>query len=532
MSLPNQTHEIYTMDEPHASVFKKVSNNDVKYNPFFAYKQWTVYSGSATSSALPLTAIYSDANLLPALGTELTYNDSKNIDGRLQTLAYHSINNLIYKRKSEPYNTIGGSDLNYTKKFLYQSASILSFPAVKVGEGIKPQSFTFNIPSTASLKSDIYGNIYDTMIDTGSFVSDVMFYEGFNEYFDTTRNKYTTQQNVTFIPGVPTTSGTTQSVGYAAKFNGDGFISTDTQINGLYDRQHDYAVSFWISASNTAADNKTILGFGNIYTTQYPFKIQLNSSSKIIFSAASNDLLKTSISSSTAVTAWTHVLCQKSGSMMQLYINGVINSSASCAAFIIPNSALSQSGQINTSSPLYIGATLNVSGTNTSYLTGSIDEIRIFNKTISSASISSLNNRNEDTATFLQTANVGTLFHKQGLAIISSPHYKYNNILNSAYTSSYKSTKRLYELNVLTRISKGDFNMSTNPSLLADNNETYQTFVTSSGFAPYITTIGLYDNSGQLLAIGKLGQAIKKRDDVDMNFVIRIDLDAPISWKS
>jgi hypothetical protein len=28
-----------------------------------------------------------------------------------------------------------------------------------------------------------------------------------------------------------------------------------------------------------------------------------------------------------------------------------------------------------------------------------------------------------------------------------------------------------------------------------------------------------------LLAIGKLGQPIKKRDDVDMNFLVRMDLD-------
>ena len=526
MSLPNQTHEIYTMDEPHASVFKKVSNNDVKYNPFFAYKQWTVYSGSATSSALPLTAIYSDVNILPAIGTELTYNDSANIDNSLQTLTYHSINNLIYKRKDQPYNTIGGSDLNYTKKFLYLTASILSFPAVKIGEGIKPKSFTFNVPSTISLKSDKYANIYDTTIDTSSFVSDVMFYEGFNECFDTTRIKYD-YSNITFIPGTPTTTGTSQSVGYAAKFAGDGFMSTN--LSGHYDRQHNYAISFYISASNITTSNQLILGMlSQSSDTQYPFKIELDTTNKIRFTAASNNLLKTSITSSATVTDWTHIICQKSGSMMQLYLNNVLDVSTQCGAFIIPTNALSQSGQINNNSPLYIGGF----STTSSNLTGVLDEVRIFNKTISSASRSSLNNRSEDNATFLQTANVGTVFHKHGLAIISSPHYKYNNILNSAYTSSYKSTKRLYELNVLARISKGDFNMSTNPSLLADNNETYQSFVTSSGFAPYITTIGLYDSSGQLLAIGKLGQAIKKRDDVDMNFVVRIDLDAPISWKS
>jgi hypothetical protein len=37
------------------------------------------------------------------------------------------------------------------------------------------------------------------------------------------------------------------------------------------------------------------------------------------------------------------------------------------------------------------------------------------------------------------------------------------------------------------------------------------------------------DDAGQLLAIGKLAQPIRKRPDVDMNFLIRIDLDKNIA---
>jgi hypothetical protein len=96
------------------------------------------------------------------------------------------------------------------------------------------------------------------------------------------------------------------------------------------------------------------------------------------------------------------------------------------------------------------------------------------------------------------------------------------------YTASYKSTKTINELSILTKLDAGDFNMSLNNSLTIDNDITYQSFVTSSTFSPYITTIGLYDDAGQLLAIGKVAQPIKKRNDVDMNFLIRIDLDKNI----
>jgi hypothetical protein len=67
--------------------------------------------------------------------------------------------------------------------------------------------------------------------------------------------------------------------------------------------------------------------------------------------------------------------------------------------------------------------------------------------------------------------------------------------------------------------------MSLNHTLTNDDDVTYRNFVSGSDFAPYITTIGLYDDAGQLLAIGKLAQPIRKRNDVDMNFVIRVDLD-------
>jgi len=78
---------------------------------------------------------------------------------------------------------------------------------------------------------------------------------------------------------------------------------------------------------------------------------------------------------------------------------------------------------------------------------------------------------------------------------------------------------------VTVRIDQGDYNMSTNSSLTKDDNISYRCFVSGSDFAPYITSIGLYDQAGQLLAIGKLAQPVRKRIDVDMNFLVRIDLD-------
>ena len=77
----------------------------------------------------------------------------------------------------------------------------------------------------------------------------------------------------------------------------------------------------------------------------------------------------------------------------------------------------------------------------------------------------------------------------------------------------------------LCRIDAGDFNVTSNYSALTEDNTKYLNYLTGSNFSPYITNIGLYNSTGELLAIAKLGQPIKKRNDVDMNFLVRLDLD-------
>ena len=517
--MPTNNLDITNIEYP--VVFTGIDKSDVNINPFFAYKKWDIYSGSVISSALPLTAIYSDTNNLPVLGTELIYNDAKNIDGSLQTVTYFSINHLFYKRKDTPFNTFGPSDTNRIKKFLYQSASIFSFPGKKVGLGIKPTSFTYT-NTTCSLKDDKHGNIYNTLIDTSSLINNVMYYEGFNEYFDISRIN-SVYENITFIPGIKLT-GTTlinANIGLAASFNSNGYMKQN--IPGYYDREHDFAVSFFISAS-TQSSTKLILAKTEASGTQYPFKIELTSDARIKFTSAASDSLKTSITSSVLSSDWQHVVCQKSGSKMYLHINNSTPVTASNAAFIKPTSPLIANGHIHNSSSLYIGGF----STNSSNIKADLDEIRIFNKSLSTSNISALNNRSI-TGSCLQTNIIGNVFHDQGIVVISSPNPIYNNIINTPYTASYRSTVKLNEFTTMVRVPAGQYNMSTNKSLLKDDAETYESFVSSSIFSPYITSIGLYNSAGTLMAIAKLAQPIKKRNDIDLNFLIRIDLDQPFN---
>lgn len=525
------------------TVFKKVDIADTSVSPFQIYKSWTVISGSTTSSCLPLNGVYSDPAILPALETELVYNDAKNIDNSLQTITYQSVNHLFYKNKNNPYNTFGPTDLNLIKKFLYVSASILSFPYVKVGEGIKPASFTLQTVTRSinlDLESDIYGNLYDSGVASASFISECKFYEGFNEGFDASRFLYpiSSTGSFTFTPGVLATDGTNNSIGYAAQFDSKSlFTVPNTSIPGLYDREHDYAISFFVSASaDGATKSQMILGKAG---TRKPYYIEVLPNKKIGFYIVGatpnlevNDysdptkFKRVFVTGSTAVSSsWNHVVCQKSSSFMQIYVNGVLQVSTDQSILKIPLSPFTESIRIDSAGDLYVGG-WNPINTGSNY-NGKLDELRIYNKALTATEVGYLANRSE-TGSMLQTNIVGNVFGKQGIAVISSANYLYNNILQTPYTASYKSTVTRYELSTLVKADAGDFNMSLNPTLTKDDDVTYYSFVSGSNFAPYITTIGLYNDYGELLAIGKLAQPVRKRSDVDLNFLVRIDLDKNI----
>ena len=500
------------------SVFKKVDPSDFTKQQFITNKLFNFVSGSVTSSALPLEARYTNRNYLPALGSELTFNDAANIDGSLQSITYFSIDHLYYRRKREPFNTFGPTDLTRTQKYLYESASVFVIRQNKIGEGIKPASFQFT--SSVLLSADRYVNVFDGGFNFASNIPDVKFYEGFNEYFDTSRIQFISHSGVTYIDGVPTTDGDTAPIGRAAYFAGTGHIQTT--LNGYYDRQHDYAISFFISGGNVGGiQDQLILAKQNYQNTKYPFKIELSGSNDVKFSISADTNLNATIATTSSLSGWNHILCQKSGSEMSIWVDAVKHTSGSYNFLLYGvNSIYTASGKISNNDPLNIGGY----SPNTSNLIGSLDEVSIFNKSLTQAQISSLTDRTEN-GTFLQTNHVGNVFPKHGTIVISSPHYKYHNLINTPYTASYRSTLTTTEYSTLVRISKDDFNLTLNPSTLQDNGIDYDTYVSSSDFAPYITTIGLYNDAGQLLVTGKLASTIKKRSDVDMNILLRFDLD-------
>ena len=168
--------------------------------------------------------------------------------------------------------------------------------------------------------------------------------------------------------------------------------------------------------------------------------------------------------------------------------------------------------------------------------------------------------------------NVGNVFYSHGIITLTKQTQigaARENALNQ-YSLTYKSTNTIYENEFLLVVGEDEFNVSTNPTTYSElnvvtgsinttfegvkawrNSDKYQRTtlntpyvsanngVSASGFdvyeysasidttgsylAPYITTIGLYDENMDMVAVAKLAKPVKSMPDLPVNFLVRFD---------
>ena len=90
------------------------------------------------------------------------------------------------------------------------------------------------------------------------------------------------------------------------------------------------------------------------------------------------------------------------------------------------------------------------------------------------------------------------------------------------------NTFEITENSYTAEIKRGEFNFTTNPTILDRSAQGLReakisSFVTDTDWDPYITTIGLYDDNARLLAVGKLSRPLRKDDGYDTTIEIRFD---------
>ena len=171
----------------------------------------------------------------------------------------------------------------------------------------------------------------------------------------------------------------------------------------------------------------------------------------------------------------------------------------------------------------------------------------------------------------------GNVFYNHGLIVLTKNS---DALLTTTWSLSFKSTETIYEHEYLLVVNDDEFNVSTNPTAVVSVGETSEMFTDTNGkttkvvsysgvkyirkrqitetgeyldygyvssvnsaisggfeqfeesgsidltgsfLAPFITTIGLYNDDCELVAVAKLPQPIKSMPDVPINFIIRFD---------
>jgi hypothetical protein len=87
----------------------------------------------------------------------------------------------------------------------------------------------------------------------------------------------------------------------------------------------------------------------------------------------------------------------------------------------------------------------------------------------------------------------------------------------------FKNEYRIFENEIVCKITDNEFNYSQNPTITTDQSGSLRDFATGSEFTPYATTVGLYNEANELLLVGKLGQPIPLTNNNNTTFIIRFD---------
>lgn len=176
------------------------------------------------------------------------------------------------------------------------------------------------------------------------------------------------------------------------------------------------------------------------------------------------------------------------------------------------------------------------------------ENIKIGSVTLTSGSEVYTDDSNSNLLSGSDGVIVGNIFYDQGLVILT------DNVTSGSALQSfqldYRATTTIYENEIFISIEEREFNISQNPtandngfikydnfsgSVTGSNGEPlgyggfgdyeYSSSVdpTGSYLAPYITTIGLYDDNGGMVAVAKVPEPIKNLPDYPLNFLIRID---------
>ena len=134
---------------------------------------------------------------------------------------------------------------------------------------------------------------------------------------------------------------------------------------------------------------------------------------------------------------------------------------------------------------------------------------------------------NDDVQTISRDDAYGTAIYGDaeygGRGLEPTTNFVETYAIGSTITASFSSSYTIFETQYKVTIGADEYNYSQNPSITTGSDGSMLEFATSSYFSPYVTTVGLYNNNFELLAIGKLAKPLPTSRTTDTTILINFD---------
>ena len=553
------------------SIFKKFTAQDIGQVPFNANKQYNIHSSSFIAQSITNWEVSDNYTWSSASIESFSSGAKDGVYPSLDTeysLKYFQLEHLFYKDfKLKLNEKLGHVHYLKHKRELHNQVRSISIPNGLCGSRIKP--LTFEISGSTKIIDDSYGNLYVSSSILSDYNTDIRTNilkigpeKGFKNYDLNTINDefeaglFYRRGKKRLINPIASYSENNiiddsyffnllnyKNVTFSSKtlrdgeFSGINFNGTDSGIYIENDEKFhfnpgdDFTISLWADVSQSSTQTSYLISKSTTTTIipsitsnrnvpvntqitgalqtkdvpsspQFPFEIY-STGNNVYFSRSDGD--NTFIASSSLSTgSMQHITCRVSSSQMKIFIDGVASGNT-----IMENFQRDTQNNAN----LYIGN----KGETEKYLTGSLSQINIYDEALSNTQV--LNHYSSSNG----SPYVGNIFYESGLATITHPHYHSAfNITNLKFQGSHL----IYENEYQCTIEEHEYNHTLNPSIRKNKNTNSQElagFATGSNFKPYVTTVGLYNEEGEMLVVGKLGQPTRMSDETDTTLIIRWD---------
>jgi len=351
------------------------------------------------------------------------------------------------------------------------------------------------------------------------------------------RNPYSTDWDNDFCISlwvkIPESQSVSQSyTGYYSGLDNARTLKPHTEnviatSRGFIDNAQDDNITPWeISVVNHSGDTSEI---GKVYARRGRYDSML--------------LLSSSNAQNLGGDVWTHVVFQKTGSNIELLVGSGSTTTNTWSSDTITDNKVTgidplKDYDTNTDVDICIGArragfkqwkrgqsyydTIPYNPAYASPFSGSIDEFVIYNQALNVGQDQAI----DKIHTYTTNPVAGNIFYKHGIITLTNPFTEGSVEASDDFILTFSGSHDVTAHSYRCVIEDGEYNMTLNPTARQGyslTNQYAQSFTTGSEFSPYITTIGLYNNMKELLAIGKLAQPVKSPQDFDITFVVQFD---------